>query len=158
MFTDKQSFVDAFKERFIALNGKSIEDGTEQEVYQTLATMVREQAMPKWIHTRDRQEEKQSKQVIYFSLEFLLGRFLYNNLLSLDVLELVRDGLQDLGYDFTDITELEPEPGLGNGGLGRLAACFLDSLAALSLPGHGNGIRYRYGLFKQKIVDGYQVE
>ncbi|MFY7870275.1 MAG: glycogen/starch/alpha-glucan phosphorylase, partial [Exiguobacterium sp.] len=146
MFTDKQSFVDAFKERFIALNGKSIEDGTEQEVYQTLATMVREQAMPKWIHTRDRQEEKHSKQVIYFSLEFLLGRFLYNNLLSLDVLELVRDGLQDLGYDFTDITELEPEPGLGNGGLGRLAACFLDSLAALSLPGHGNGIRYRYGL------------
>ncbi|HUP77900.1 MAG TPA: glycogen/starch/alpha-glucan family phosphorylase, partial [Pirellula sp.] len=149
---------DAFKERFIALNGKTIEDGTEQEVYQTLATMVREQAMPKWIHTRDRQEEKHSKQVIYFSLEFLLGRFLYNNLLSLDVLELVRDGLQDLGYDFTDITELEPEPGLGNGGLGRLAACFLDSLAALSLPGHGNGIRYRYGLFKQKIVDGYQVE
>lgn len=145
MFTDKQSFVDAFKERFIALNGKSIEDGTEQEVYQTLATMVREQAMPKWIHTRDRQEEKHSKQVIYFSLEFLLGRFLYNNLLSLDVLELVKDGLQELGYDFTDITELEPEPGLGNGGLGRLAACFLDSLAALSLPGHGNGIRYRYG-------------
>ena len=158
MFTDKQSFVDAFKERFIALNGKSIEDGTEQEVYQTLATMVREQAMPKWIHTRDRQEEKHSKQVIYFSLEFLLGRFLYNNLLSLDVLELVKEGLEDLGYDFTDITELEPEPGLGNGGLGRLAACFLDSLAALSLPGHGNGIRYRYGLFKQKIVDGYQVE
>lgn len=118
MFTDKQSFVDAFKERFIALNGKTIEDGTEQEVYQTLATMVREHAMPKWIHTRDRQEEKHSKQVIYFSLEFLLGRFLYNNLLSLDVLELVRDGLQDLGYDFTDITELEPEPGLGNGGSG----------------------------------------
>ena len=132
------------------MHGKALDDATENDVYQTLAYMVREYVTTDWMRTKETYIHKKSKQVYYFSLEFLLGRFLYNNLLSLDVLEEVRSGLSELGYNLADLTEEEPEPGLGNGGLGRLAACFLDSLAALGLPGHGNGIRYQYGLFKQK--------
>ncbi|QNR20304.1 glycogen/starch/alpha-glucan phosphorylase [Exiguobacterium sp. Helios] len=158
MFQDKEKFKKRFNERFISMHGKALDDATENDVYQTLAYMVREYVTTDWMRTKEAYIHKKSKQVYYFSLEFLLGRFLYNNLLSLDVLEEVRSGLSELGYDLADLTEEEPEPGLGNGGLGRLAACFLDSLAALGLPGHGNGIRYQYGLFKQKIIDGYQVE
>ncbi|MGX8236427.1 glycogen/starch/alpha-glucan phosphorylase [Exiguobacterium undae] len=158
MFKDKEKFKKRFNERFISMHGKALEDATENDVYQTLAYMVREYVTTDWMRTKETYIHKKSKQVYYFSLEFLLGRFLYNNLLSLNVLEDVRSGLAELGYDLADLTEEEPEPGLGNGGLGRLAACFLDSLAALGLPGHGNGIRYQYGLFKQKIIDGYQVE
>ncbi|WP_214767943.1 MULTISPECIES: glycogen/starch/alpha-glucan phosphorylase [unclassified Exiguobacterium] len=158
MFKDKEKFKKRFNERFVSMHGKALSEATENDVYQTLAYMVREYVTSDWMHTKETYIHKKSKQVYYFSLEFLLGRFLYNNLLSLDVLEEVREGLEELGYDLADLTEEEPEPGLGNGGLGRLAACFLDSLAALGLPGHGNGIRYQYGLFKQKIIDGYQVE
>ncbi|KOP28433.1 maltodextrin phosphorylase [Exiguobacterium sp. BMC-KP] len=158
MFKDKEKFKERFTERFVSMHGKAITEATENDIYQTLAYMVRETVTTDWLRTKETYTHKKSKQVYYFSLEFLLGRFLHNNLLSLDVLKDVERGLEELGYQLSDLTEEEPEPGLGNGGLGRLAACFLDSLAALSLPGHGNGIRYQYGLFKQKIIDGYQVE
>ncbi|WP_114570548.1 glycogen/starch/alpha-glucan phosphorylase [Exiguobacterium flavidum] len=158
MFKDKEQFKKTFNDRFVTMHGKGIGEATENDVYQTLASMIREHVTSDWMHTRETYVHKRSKQVYYFSLEFLLGRFLYNNLLSLDVLGLVQESLRELGHELADLAEEEPEPGLGNGGLGRLAACFLDSLAALGLPGHGNGIRYQFGLFKQKIVDGYQVE
>jgi len=157
MFKDKEKFKERFTERFVSMHGKAITEATENDIYQTLAYLVRETVTTDWLRTKETYTHKKSKQVYYFSLEFLLGRFLHNNLLSLDVLKDVERGLEELGYQLSDLTEEEPEPGLGNGGLGRLAACFLDSLAALGLPGHGNGIRYQYGLFKQKIIDGYQV-
>ena len=100
----------------------------------------------------------QTKQVYYFSIEFLLGRLLDANLMNCGMEDMAREGLKELGFDLDAIMPLEADPGLGNGGLGRLAACFIDSLAALQLPGHGCSIRYQYGLFEQHIVDGQQVE
>ena len=101
---------------------------------------------------------QKGKQVYYLSIEYLLGKLLRQNLINLGIEETVQEGLQELGIDLSELEELEADAGLGNGGLGRLAACFLDSLATLNLPGHGHGIRYKHGLFEQKIVDGYQVE
>ena len=123
-----------------------------------LETIVRDQASINWALTKKHVREKEQKQMHYFSMEFLVGRLLVNNLMNLGIYEIVKDGLADLNINIHELEELESDPGLGNGGLGRLAACFMDSLASLSLPGHGNTIRYEYGLFKQKIVDGYQVE
>ncbi len=94
----------------------------------------------------------------YLSIEFLLGRLLGQNLLNLGIYDIVQEGLHDLGISLHDLEEVESDAGLGNGGLGRLAACFMDSLASLDLPGHGYGIRYKHGLFEQRIVDGFQVE
>ncbi|MFY9113710.1 MAG: glycogen/starch/alpha-glucan phosphorylase, partial [Dethiobacteria bacterium] len=128
------------------------------DIYQVLGTMVRESVMEKWSATTARYHEQGAKQVYYLSMEFLLGRLLESNLINLRILELCREGLHELGIDLDDIIVEEPDAGLGNGGLGRLAACFLDSLASLGLPGHGCGIRYKYGLFEQKIIDGYQIE
>ena len=120
--------------------------------------MVRDYASIHWNASKNVVSEKQEKQMYYFSMEFLMGRLLTNNLMNLGIYEIAKEGLAELGQDINELEDLESDAGLGNGGLGRLAACFLDSLASLNLAGHGNCIRYEYGLFKQKIVNNEQVE
>lgn len=158
MFTDKETFKSYFEERFEKIHGKSVDEATPMDLYKTLGNMIREFASKDWIKTNKKYQEKGVKQVYYLSMEFLLGRLLGSNLLNLGIRDVVEAGLKDLGFNLDEIEEQEPDAGLGNGGLGRLAACFLDSLASMNLPGHGGGIRYKYGLFEQKIVNGYQVE
>ncbi len=158
MFKDKQTFKETIVRRLKAERGKSVSQATALDVYKTLGSLIREEVMASWVDTNERYRAGAAKQAYYFSMEFLLGRLLESNLLNLDLLELCRDGLQELGFSLEAIAREEPDAALGNGGLGRLAACFLDSLASLSLPGHGCGIRYRYGLFEQKIRGGCQVE
>jgi glycogen phosphorylase len=158
MFSNKDEFKKAFLKRLETLCGKRFEESTLRDQYNTLGNMVREYISQNWIQTNERNRARKQKQVYYLSIEFLLGRLLGSNLLNLGVRDVVEEGLRDLGIRLEDIEESEADAGLGNGGLGRLAACFLDSLASLDLPGHGCGIRYKHGLFDQKIVDGYQVE
>lgn len=158
MFSSTESFKAAFLEKLETTYGKSFKDSTTRDQYNTLGHMVREYISSRWIDTNEKVRADNQKQVYYLSIEFLLGRLLGSNLLNLDILEVSRQGLAELGIDLSEIEENESDAGLGNGGLGRLAACFLDSLASLDLPGHGFGIRYKHGLFDQKIVDGYQVE
>lgn len=158
MFNDKETFKQVFREQLIGKLGKPLEEASNADVYKILGNMVREKAGKNWAATNQKYKTDKDKQVYYFSMEFLIGRLLGNNLLNMGVLEVVREGLADLGFSIQDIEEVESDAGLGNGGLGRLAACFLDSLASLQYAGHGCGIRYKYGLFEQKIVDGYQVE
>jgi starch phosphorylase len=158
MFSDKESFKRAFLERLETMLGQTAEHATPMDSYITLGSMIRDYIGKNWLSTNTQYRDKQIKQVYYFSLEFLPGKFLSNNLLNLGLWELCREGLAELGIQLEELETLEPDAGLGNGGLGRLASCFLDSLAAMQLPGHGCGIRYRYGLFQQKIVNGYQVE
>lgn len=158
MFSDKDAFKEAFLKKLEMQCGKSFNESTVRDQYNTLGNMVREHISSDWITSNEKNRAENRKQVYYLSIEFLLGRLLGNNLLNLGILEVVEAGLLDLGINLEDIEESEADAGLGNGGLGRLAACFLDSLASLNLPGHGCGIRYKHGLFDQKIVDGYQVE
>lgn len=158
MFTDKEAFKEAFVDDLVGKLGKPLEEASIADVYHILGSMVRAQAGKNWANTNLKYKAGKEKQVYYFSMEFLIGRLLGNNLLNMGVLEMVRDGLSELGFSLQDVEEEEADAGLGNGGLGRLAACFLDSLASLQYAGHGCGIRYKYGLFEQKIVDGYQVE
>ena len=158
MFGNKERFKACFVEKLKNLRGKDCLQATSLDIYQVLGTMIREAITDEWSATMARYHELGAKQVYYLSMEFLLGRLLESNMINLHILELCREGLHELGIELADIVAEEPDAGLGNGGLGRLAACFLDSLASLGLPGHGCGIRYRYGLFEQKIVDGYQIE
>ncbi|WP_025689069.1 glycogen/starch/alpha-glucan phosphorylase [Paenibacillus zanthoxyli] len=158
MFTDKEAFKKAFVDDLVGKLGKPLEEASNADIYHILGSMVRVQAGKNWANTNLKYKDGKEKQVYYFSMEFLIGRLLGNNLLNMGVLEMVRDGLAELGFSLQDVEEEEADAGLGNGGLGRLAACFLDSLASLQYAGHGCGIRYKYGLFEQKIVDGYQVE
>lgn len=158
MFSSRSAFCQQFVKKLELLSGKPFADTTSREQFLALGTMVREQLSPDWIATNERLRSEQGKQVYYFSIEFLLGRMLRQQLQYLGIEEVVEKGLLELGIPLSDIEEIECDAGLGNGGLGRLAACFLDSLASLQYPGHGFGIRYKHGLFKQKIVDGFQVE
>lgn len=158
MFSSKEEFKNVFLKRLEMMYGKRFEESTVRDQYNTLGNMVREYISQHWIQTNERNRAKKQKQVYYLSIEFLLGRLLGSNLLNLGIRDIVEEGLRELGIDLQEIEESEADAGLGNGGLGRLAACFLDSLASLNLPGHGCGIRYKHGLFDQKIVDGYQVE
>ncbi|WP_422660124.1 glycogen/starch/alpha-glucan phosphorylase [Paenibacillus sp. EC2-1] len=158
MFNNKELFKSAFKEQLVSRLGKDIEEATAGDIYKILGTLIREFIGREWAETNRSYMDQQEKQVYYFSMEFLIGRLLGNNLLNLGMLRTVREGLADLGWNLEEIEEQEPDAGLGNGGLGRLAACFLDSLASLGYAGHGCGIRYRFGLFEQKIIDGHQVE
>jgi glycogen phosphorylase len=158
MFTNKEEFKKAFLHRLEMMFGKSFQDSTRREHFQTLGNMIREYISSDWIKTNEQYRASGEKQVYYLSIEFLLGRLLRNNLMNLGIENIVYEGLKELGIDLAEVEEAEADAGLGNGGLGRLAACFLDSLATLNLPGHGFGIRYKHGLFEQKIVDGYQVE
>jgi len=158
MFTDRESFKELFVQKLKVVHGKELKEATRLELYKTLALMVREIIMESWMDTRRQYQSHGVKEVYYFSLEFMMGRFLENNLINLGIVDICRDGLGDLGLDLFDIVKEEPDAGLGNGGLGRLAACFLDSMASQAMPGHGMGVRYKYGLFEQRIKDGYQVE
>lgn len=158
MFSSVPKFKTAFLKKLEMMFGTSFEESTSQEQFQTLGHMIREYVSADWIQTNELYRAGAKKQVYYLSIEFLLGRLLRHNLLNLGVEEVVCKGLRELGIELDQLEEIEADAGLGNGGLGRLAACFLDSLASLDLPGHGLGIRYKYGLFEQKIVDGYQVE
>lgn len=138
--------------------GKELEDLTKNEIYQSFAGVIREYISENWIKTNKVYLDRQEKQVYYFSIEFLLGRLLDCNLINTDARKCCAEAMAELGVDMEEILGEEPDAGLGNGGLGRLAACFIDSMAALGLPGHGCGIRYKYGLFEQKIVNNFQVE
>lgn len=158
MFSNKDRFKEGFLKRLESMCGKGFEESSKRDQYHTLGNMVREYISSKWIETNELYRSENKKQVYYLSIEFLLGRLLGQNLLNLGIKEVVEEGLSELNIRLREIEEFEPDPALGNGGLGRLAACFLDSLATLNLPGHGYGIRYKHGLFDQKIVDGYQVE
>ncbi|MDE5414900.1 glycogen/starch/alpha-glucan phosphorylase [Alkalihalobacterium chitinilyticum] len=158
MFSSKESFKVALTERLEKKFGKDAKDASPIEIYQTIGTLVKEKMNKSWVETNKHYLKNEEKQVYYFSMEFLLGRLLESNLLNTGTLTTVKDALIELGMDPEEIFEQEHDAGLGNGGLGRLAACFLDSLASLELPGHGCGIRYKYGLFQQKLIDGHQVE
>ncbi len=158
MFKNKYQFKKIFARRIVEKYGKSIENSHVTERYSVLCEMVRQQASFNWKISKETISQLEAKQMYYFSMEFLLGRLLTNNLMNLGFYEVVKEGLEELGLNINELEELECDLGLGNGGLGRLAACFMDSIATLSLAGHGNTIRYEYGLFKQRIIDGYQVE
>ncbi|OIJ12316.1 glycogen phosphorylase [Anaerobacillus arseniciselenatis] len=158
MFCSIEDFKTTFKKRLETKLSKSINDATNNDVYKTLGQLVRENVSKNWIDTTTYYQENKQKQVYYFSMEFLMGRLLQTNIENSGQFLIIKEGLKELGFNLENIFEEEHDAGLGNGGLGRLAACFLDSLASLNLPGHGCGIRYKYGLFEQKIINGYQVE
>lgn len=157
-FANKEIFKANLIERIEQQYGKSLEESNAIEKYTVLVDMVRSYATANRKKTKEIIRDGHGKQMYYFSLEFLMGRMLSNNLMNLGIYGVVKDGLDDLGIDINAIEDLESDAGLGNGGLGRLAACFLDSLATLNLPGNGNTIRYKYGLFKQLIINNEQVE
>ena len=138
--------------------GKVMEEATPNMIYTACALTARDQIMTKWAVSHKQVKEEESKKLYYLSFEFLMGRLLTTNILNLMQTEEYVHALQALGYELSDVAELENDAGLGNGGLGRLAACFIDSLTTLDLPAYGCTIRYEYGLFKQRIVDGYQIE
>ncbi|RWZ58718.1 glycogen/starch/alpha-glucan phosphorylase [Halobacillus fulvus] len=157
-FNSKEDFKNQLTSKLQTGFGKTIDTATEFDVYRALGSLVQDEISENWLHTNRDYRENKRKQVYYFSMEFLMGRLLGNNLLNMQLLTVVQEGLEDLGLSLTSLEEKEKDPGLGNGGLGRLAACFLDSLASLELAGHGYGMRYKYGMFDQQIVDGNQVE
>ena len=138
--------------------GRELDELSENEIYQTVAAVAKIYISENWIKTNKAYMEREEKQIYYFSIEFLMGRLLKSNLINLGIEEAVKEALGDFKLNLDKVYEEEPDAGLGNGGLGRLAACFIDSMAAHHLPGHGCSIRYQYGLFEQKIIDGNQVE
>lgn len=153
-----KDFEKQYRKKFIDTFAYTYQEGSKVEQLAILAEMVKSIINENWIATNQRYQANQDKQVFYFSMEFLPGRMLKSNLLNLGILQDVEKGLKELGLDLEDLAKAEVDPALGNGGLGRLASCFMDSIASTGIAGNGNGIRYRYGLFKQKFVDGYQVE
>lgn len=157
-FDSKEVFIERYKQEVSETYGREFEETFMAERYQVLGKMIRDYVGINWKETKNAIKKSQSKQLYYFSMEFLMGRLLTNNLMNLGIYDLVKEGLEELGMNINEMEEMESDAGLGNGGLGRLAACFMDSLASLDLAGHGNCIRYHYGLFKQKIVNNEQVE
>ena len=157
-FDSKEVFKERFKLEVSEMYGRNFEETSSIERYQVLGHMIRDYVGINWRETKNAIKKKETKQLYYFSMEFLMGRLFTNNLMNLGLYDVVKEGLEDLGMDINEMEEMESDAGLGNGGLGRLAACFMDSLASLNLAGHGNCIRYRYGLFKQKIENKRQVE
>ena len=155
---DKESIKEAIAGKIQRYNGLTIEDASPQQIYRAVASTVRDQIMQKVVESREERKRQKGKRLYYLSVEFLMGRSMYCNMLNLLSTREYTEALQELGIDIRDVLKEEPEPGLGNGGLGRLAACFMDSLSSLNLPAMGCTIRYEYGLFRQKIVDGQQVE
>ncbi|GHU44221.1 glycosyl transferase family 35 [Clostridia bacterium] len=155
---DKEHFKQGVKDCVKQLYRKTIEEASPQEIYQAVAHIVEEHVVDRWIATQKTINEKNAKIVYYMSMEFLMGRALGNNLINLCAYEEIKEALDELGLDLNALEDEEPDPALGNGGLGRLAACFMESLATLGYPAYGCGIRYRYGMFKQKIEDGFQLE
>ena len=154
----KETFKESVKENVKSLYRKNIEEATPQQIFQAVAYAVEDVIIDNWMATQEAYEKQDPKIVYYMSMEFLMGRALGNNIINLKAEKEIREALDELGFDLDVIEDQEPDPALGNGGLGRLAACFLDSLATLGYCAYGCGIRYRYGMFKQKIENGYQVE
>jgi len=155
---DKEAFKTNVKDYVRTLFRKTLEEATPQQVFQAVSYAVKEQIVDNWMETQEAYEKEDPKMVYYMSMEFLMGRALGNNMINLQSYNGVKEALAELNLDLNAIENQEPDAALGNGGLGRLAACFLDSLATLGYPAYGCGIRYRYGMFKQQIRDGYQVE
>ena len=155
---DKEKFKKELESNVRMLFRRKLEEATPQQIYQAVAYSVKDDIIDNWIETHKAYEKQGKKMVYYMSMEFLMGRALGNNMINLLCYDDVRETLEELGLDLNLIEDQEPDAALGNGGLGRLAACFLDSLATLGYPAYGCGIRYRYGMFKQKIENGYQVE
>ena len=154
---EKEVFKKEVRENVRRLFRKTIEEATEEQIFQAVSYAVKDVIMEHWIATQE-QYRKGVKTVYYMSMEFLMGRALGNNLINLTAYKAVKEALEEMGVNLNVIEDAEPDAALGNGGLGRLAACFLDSLATLQYPAYGCGIRYRYGMFKQKIENGFQVE
>ena len=155
---DKEVFIESVKSNLKTLYRQTLVDATKQQVFQAVSYAVKDTIIDNWMATQKVYEEEDPKMVYYMSMEFLMGRALGNNMINLTEYKEVKEALEELGFDLNVIEDQEPDAALGNGGLGRLAACFLDSLATLGYAAYGCGIRYRYGMFKQKIKDGYQVE
>ena len=154
----KEAFKQSVKDNVKFLYRKTLEEATKEQVFQAVSYTVKDVIIDNWLETQNAYEEQDPKVLYYMSMEFLMGRALGNNLINLGAYGEVKEALEELGFDLNCIEDQEPDPALGNGGLGRLAACFLDSLATLNYCAYGWGIRYRYGMFKQKIKDGFQIE
>ena len=155
---DKAKIKSEIKENVRRLYRKELDEASNQEVYQAVSLVVKDYVIDDWLKTQKAINEQDPKIVYYMSMEFLIGRLLGNNMINLKAYQPVKEALDELGFDLENIEDEEPDPALGNGGLGRLAACFLDSLSTLGYAAYGCGIRYRYGMFKQKIEDGNQKE
>ena len=155
---EKETFIKNVKNTVKTLFRKNLAEASQQEIYQAVSFVVKEVIIDQWLATQKTMEETDPKTLYYMSMEFLVGRALGNNLINLTAYNEVKEALEELGLDINVIEDQERDPALGNGGLGRLAACFMESLSTLGYPAYGCGIRYRYGMFRQKIKDGYQVE
>ena len=155
---DKEVFIESVKSNLKTLYRQTLVDATKQQVFQAVSYAVKDTIIDNWMETQKVYEKEDPKMVYYMSMEFLMGRALGNNMINLTEYKEVKEALEELGFDLNVIEDQEPDAALGNGGLGRLAACFLDSLATLGYAAYGCGIRYRYGMFKQKIENGYQIE
>ena len=155
---EKEAFKKEVKQNVKQLFRKTVDEASQQELYQAVSYVVKDAIIDDWIATQKQYEKDDPKIVYYMSMEFLLGRALGNNLINMTAYKEVKEALEEMGLNLNELEDQEPDPALGNGGLGRLAACFLDSLASLGYAAYGCGIRYRYGMFKQKIKDGYQEE
>lgn len=152
MYIDKETIKKDFKKKLTSLFAEDIAESSPLHRYQALGLLVKEYVANNWMKTKKQYTEKKEKQVYYFSMEFLIGRLLMSNLINLGIKDECEKALKELGIDLKELEEVEVDAGLGNGGLGRLVACFLDSMASLGIPGHGCGIRYNYGLFEQKLL------
>ena len=155
---DKELFKRSVLNNVKTLYRRTLEEATQQQIFQAVSYAIKDVIVDNWMTTQKEYEKQDPKMVYYMSMEFLMGRALGNNLINLQAFDEVKEALDELGLDINAVEDQEPDPALGNGGLGRLAACFLDSLATLGYAAYGCGIRYRYGMFKQEIRDGYQVE
>ena len=155
---EKKAFKKEVEQNVKQLFRKTVDEVSQQELYQAVSYVVKDAIIDDWIATQKQYEKDDPKIVYYMSMEFLLGRALGNNLINMTAYKEVKEALEEMGLNLNELEDQEPDPALGNGGLGRLAACFLDSLASLGYAAYGCGIRYRYGMFKQKIKDGYQEE
>ncbi|MGL4990045.1 MAG: glycogen/starch/alpha-glucan phosphorylase [Sarcina sp.] len=154
----KDQFKKDYEKKYLELYGEELTNGNSLYKYETLGSLIRDYISSSWVETNTQYNKEGAKQVYYFSMEFLLGRLLGDALLNLGIRDTCKEALLDLEIDLEELEEFESDQGLGNGGLGRLAACFLDSMASLNIPGHGCGIRYKYGFFEQKIINNTQIE
>ena len=155
MVFDAEKFKENLSGRLRRQYGKDISQANKHDLFDAVSASAREIIMDNWMATRNEYEKKPTRQLYYLSAEFLMGRALGNNLINLCAYNEVKEALEEIGLDLNVVEDQEPDPALGNGGLGRLAACFMESLTTLGYAAYGCGIRYRYGMFKQQIIDGF---